>query len=280
MKEDNDDDDENDPLYPTPLIMSDFELLHDDDSVTGKGYLFLSRSSFRNNQGCQPHVISRNEFSRSSPVHAIAELHHMYNRVTWMHTERQKLVKGLRMAKIRLENREALNDEESDFRDYVKWQEEEEADFMTVSAFLTKYGGQTANPTGNIASVSANVNVNGGTGSLPTPTIVSDPNNLFPSLGFSMEPKINEISGIERIRQLDNYGLQNLRLPNVHPNLNPRSNRKTNTLVQPHLHDPARILLRKGVLRYAAGFGTVRYSQAGGEEFDWHEFVDTVEDGI
>mmetsp|Transcript_35121 Transcript_35121/g.40635 ORF Transcript_35121/g.40635 Transcript_35121/m.40635 type:complete len:133 (+) Transcript_35121:513-911(+) len=113
MKEDNDDDDENDPLYPTPLIMSDFELLHDDDSVTGKGYLFLSRSSFRNNQGCQPHVISRNEFSRSSPVHAIAELHHMYNRVTWMHTERQKLVKGLRMAKIRLENREALNDEES-----------------------------------------------------------------------------------------------------------------------------------------------------------------------
>jgi len=55
------------------------------------------------------------ELRRSSPVHAIAELHHIYNRVTWMHIECQKLVKGLRMAKIRLENREALNDEESDF---------------------------------------------------------------------------------------------------------------------------------------------------------------------
>jgi len=52
-------------------------------------------------------------------VHAIAELHYIYNCVTRMHIERQKLVKGLRMAKIRLENREALNDEESDFRDYV-----------------------------------------------------------------------------------------------------------------------------------------------------------------
>ena len=96
-------------------IMSDFELLHNDDSVTRKGYLFLSRSSFRNNHGYQPPVLFRNE---------VRELHHVYNRVRRMHTQRQKLVKGLRMAKIRLENRKALNDEESDFRDYVKWQEE------------------------------------------------------------------------------------------------------------------------------------------------------------
>eukprot|EP00593_Proboscia_inermis_P012634 CAMPEP_0171323264 /NCGR_PEP_ID=MMETSP0816-20121228/115468_1 /TAXON_ID=420281 /ORGANISM="Proboscia inermis, Strain CCAP1064/1" /LENGTH=776 /DNA_ID=CAMNT_0011821937 /DNA_START=639 /DNA_END=2970 /DNA_ORIENTATION=+ len=151
------------------------------------------------------------KFSRSSPVHAIAELHYIYNCVTRMHIERQKLVKGLRMAKIRLENREALNDEESDFRDYV-------FDGFGVSDEIK---GSKASPTSTNASISA-----GDTGSLPTtvsdpnnlfpslgfsmepPTTVSDPNNLFPSLGFSMEPKINEISGIERIRQLDNYGLQ------------------------------------------------------------------------
>ena len=85
-----------------------------------------------------------------------------------------------------------------------------------------------------------------------------------------MDSKINEISGIECICQLDN----------VHPNLNPPSNRQTNTLLKPHLHKPGRILLQKGVLCYAAGFGTVRYSKTGGEEFDGQELSDTVEDGI
>ena len=67
------------------------------------------------------------------------ELHHVYNRVTWMHTERRKLVKGLRSA----DGKNSAGELGGNFRDYVKRHEEEEADFMTVLAFLTKDGVQT-----------------------------------------------------------------------------------------------------------------------------------------
>ena len=59
---------EDDDDLSHPVIMSDFELLHNDDSVTRKGYLFLSRSSFRNNHGYQPPLLFRNE---------VRELHHI-----------------------------------------------------------------------------------------------------------------------------------------------------------------------------------------------------------
>jgi len=104
--DDDDDDVENeyDDDVDTPIVMAEFQLLKDDELVSSS-----SKQSAKNNIG------ERGAFSaKKSPVHAMAELNRVLNRVLWAHDDRRRLVSGLKAAKARLNMRDIRQQQELD----------------------------------------------------------------------------------------------------------------------------------------------------------------------
>lgn len=95
MKDEDEDDDEDDDFEEwdededkTPIVMAEFDLLTDNGLFSSVSPTDIGVKGARSAQ--------------SSPVHALAELSRIANRVTWMHDDRRRLVAGLTAAKARL----------------------------------------------------------------------------------------------------------------------------------------------------------------------------------
>lgn len=101
---DDDDDDDADEIYDldnVPIIMAEFDLLHDTGVLGYHDWEFGKRSK------------------KTSPVYALHLLHKASNKVGRIHDERLRLVAGLKAARARLDRvRFRTNDDDDDIEDY------------------------------------------------------------------------------------------------------------------------------------------------------------------
>uniref|UniRef100_A0A7S4J5L3 Uncharacterized protein n=1 Tax=Odontella aurita TaxID=265563 RepID=A0A7S4J5L3_9STRA len=154
--EDEDDEDEWDDGYAdsTPIVMAEFTTLRDASTLSYGDSEKLGTKGARS--------------ARTSPVHAVAELHRVSNQVGWMHDSRRRLAAGLTAAKARLELRgkrkmwegedARAQEEEYEYDDYdgigltgsgfstsvAQWEDDAD-DIMSVEELLIKFHKQNSN---------------------------------------------------------------------------------------------------------------------------------------
>jgi len=105
----------------TPVVMAEFTFIRD------VPILSTASESQLGNKGARS--------VHSSPVHALAEMSKVVNRVTYLHEDRRRLVKGLKAAKVRLEQANVFDDHDGIGKATAKDEEEHEI----IEEFLTKY---------------------------------------------------------------------------------------------------------------------------------------------
>lgn len=105
----------------TPIVMAEFMMLRD-SSVSSSAEAGRIGDKGARSLNC-------------SPVHAIAEMSKQLNRVVYLHDERRRLIKGLKVAKVRLEQKNIFEDHDGIGQATVK---DDDADKI-MEEFLAKY---------------------------------------------------------------------------------------------------------------------------------------------
>jgi hypothetical protein len=116
-EDDHDDEDE----QQTPIVMAEFTMLRDTSVSSTAEEKRLGEKGARS--------LNR------SPVHAIAEMSKLHNRVIYLHEDRRRLVKGLKAAKARLENKMMFEDHDGIGQATYRDEDGEEI----VQEFLQRY---------------------------------------------------------------------------------------------------------------------------------------------
>lgn len=114
------DTDENDEGHEPPIVMTEFTVVRDSPISSSASIAQLGNKGARS--------------VHCSPVHALAEMSSVINRVTYLHDDRRRLVKGLKAAKIRLERANVFED-----HDGIGQATSSQDDQEVIQKFLDKY---------------------------------------------------------------------------------------------------------------------------------------------
>ena len=122
LMEDEHHDDEEEEDQETPIVMAEFTLIRDSPTSS------TAHASQLGNKGAQS--------VHRSPVHALAEMSKIVNRVIYLHDDRRRLVQGLKAAEARLRARNVFEDHDGIGQVTAK---NDDGDQEIIEEFLTKY---------------------------------------------------------------------------------------------------------------------------------------------
>ena len=177
------DDDHNHDDDATPLLMAQFSLLTDTDQRSEK----VRQQQLGTNY--KQHRLTR----YVSPVHAIAEMSQWSFKLDHIHSDRQRLVRGLKAAQIRLQQKQRkLQNEEG-----IVALEDHDGIGQLASGFVIEDGEDMLPSTPTLSSSSIQADIQ-----MLLQEFASEPND-------SSEHHISFPSALHQVLQMENYGLGN-----------------------------------------------------------------------